>query len=309
AGGHGYANGDKVAVTGPNGSQFSGTAVVDANGAIIGVNITSTGSGFTGVITSVTVTSTAGTGANPAAPPGVVAVSVTNAGSGYANPTFTFSGGSGTGATAQAVAGGGANIVLSAPELLANAGSSQSVTTTGNLTINRGIGVAPALVASNIGGGLALTAASITDAGSIVARSGNVTLTAISGDIVLQPGASIDASGSHIAIRDIAEDTPGGAVQLSAVNGNVTIDGATVNVAGIGKGFGGTLSIFTSATGTATLNGTPAGGTAYNDLGGNFTLQAGNVVGSLPWSAFTGGFSVILGQGSILVPAGTTLTS
>jgi filamentous hemagglutinin family protein len=319
AGGHGYRNGDPVTVTGPGGSQFSGTAVVDGTGAIIGVKITSTGSGFTGAITSVTVASTTGTGATLTASLGVVGVTVTNA-VGYTNPTFTFSGGGGTGTTAQAV--GGADVLLSAPEIIVNSGATQALTTSGNVTLAAGIGTRPATVATNFGGALAITGASIKDSAMILALSGNVSLTTTGtdtqacptcGDLTLSAGALIQATGSHITILDVTEDAPGGNVRLTSIAGNVDIEqGATVDVSATGIGFAGSLAIL--ASGSATLNGTLDGHAAFKDLGGNFALQEGSVpggnlvLGGLA-SSFTGSFAVQLGSGNITLGAGQTLTS
>lgn len=309
AGGSGYSSGAAVTVTGPDGANFSGTAIVDGNGAIVGVNITAAGSGFTGPISSVSVAG-AGSGANLTASLGVVGVSVSGAGAGYAsNPTFTFSGGGGTGAAAQAVAGGGASIKLAAPVIMVNSGASQSLTTSGNVTLATGVGTAPALVASNIGGALAITGASITDSATLQALSGNLTMTAIAGDVLLNAGAMINAGGSRIGILDLIEDAPGGNVQLVSTTGNVSIGtGATVSVAGAGYGYAGSLSIL--AAGQATLAGTVDGHAAFNDTGGRFSLQAGTESGALPFaSGFTGSFAVRLNSDDISVGAGQTLTS
>jgi filamentous hemagglutinin family protein len=317
AGGSGYASGAAVTVTGPDGSNFKGTAIVDGNGAIVGVNITQTGSGFTGAISSVSVDSAAGgSGANLTASLGVVGVTVANAGAGYAsNPTFTFSGGGGTGTAAQAVAGGGASIKLSAPEIIVNNGATQTLTTSGNVTLASGIGTAPASVATNIGGALTITGASITDSATIQALSGNVSMTATGtfacptcGDLTLGAGALIKAGGSEIAILDIVDDAPAGNVRLTSA-GNVTIaQGATVDVSSAGLGYAGSLAIL--AVGDATLGGTLNGQAAFNDIGGSFSLQTGGqVFGALPFGSFTSGFAVRQGKGDINIGVGQVLTS
>ncbi|WP_229181688.1 filamentous haemagglutinin family protein [Bradyrhizobium oropedii] len=370
AGGSGYSNGDQITVTGPDGTGdgFTGTAIVDANGAITGVKITSTGSGFTGAISSVNVTSAAGTGATLAASLGVVGVSVTNAGSGYTGiPTFSFSGGGGSGTIAQGLAavtgitltnpgdgylgaptvtisggggttssavasvsgglvtgltltnggsgysslptvtfsgggGGGADMTLSAPVIAVNSGASQSLATRGQVSLLTGAGTAPASDPRNIGGSLAVTAASITDTATIRALSGNVNLAAFTGNVVLGAGASIDASGSRIQILDLVQDTPGGNVRLISTSGNVVINpGASVSVAASGNGFAGSLSIL--ASNTAVLNGTLDGHSAFKSVGGDFTLQAGSIDPSstLPLGAFAGSFTVRRATGDITI--------
>lgn len=204
---------------------------------------------------------------------------------------------------------GTANMALSAPVILVNGGATQSLATSGSVTLVTAAGTAPANPATNIGGALAVTAASITDTAIIRALSGNVSLTATAGDVVLGAGAVIDASGSRIAVLDIIEDTPGGNVRITSATGNVTIgQGATVSVAAAGNGFAGALSVL--AAKNAALDGSLDGHAAYNDLGGDFVLQAGSRSGALPLtSGFTGGFAVRLGRGDITIAAGQTLVS
>ncbi len=203
----------------------------------------------------------------------------------------------------------GANVILTAPALVANAGGTQSLVTTGALTIQQGAGTAPTLDPANIGGALTLTAAGILDSGTIVAQAGKLTLEATTGDVALVGNASISATGTRISLFDLTEDTPGGTVKLIADAGNVTLGANTlVDVSAAGNGYAGTLGI-QATNGTATLGGTLKGNAAYNDLGGNFLLVANNMVGGLPLGAFTGSFAVSLGQGDITIANGQTLTS
>ncbi|MEW6436334.1 MAG: filamentous hemagglutinin family protein [Pseudomonadota bacterium] len=204
---------------------------------------------------------------------------------------------------------GVAAVTLQAPEIVASVASVQSLTTTGSLILAAEAGAAPSLSPLDIGGSLSLTGAGIDDAGVITALGGSVTLTATNGDVVLTPRANISATGSHIVLFDLADDAPGGTVKLIANSGDVTIDsGATVDVAAAGDGFAGSLTIQTS--GTATLDGTLSGNAAFGDLGGNFTLNAGSLAGSLPLAGgFSGSFNVTLQQGDIDIVQGTTLTS
>jgi hypothetical protein len=214
---------------------------------------------------------------------------------------------------------GTANVSLTAPVLLVHGGSTQSLTTTGAVAIAQAAGTAPPIVATDIGGALTITAGSIADSGTIQALSGNVTLNATEGDVVLDSGAKIDAGGSHIAILDVVEDAPGGSVKLVSNTGNVTIgQDATVDVSATGNGYAGSLTIIAPGTtdtngnlvgGTATLTGTLIGGANFKDAGGNFVLNAGSLIGTLPFQGFTGSFSVALQAGNIDVPAGTTLSS
>lgn len=211
------------------------------------------------------------------------------------------------GGQAIAFTGGGsldagmASVLLSAPVMLVNAGATQSLTSTGAVNLVTGPGTAPASVASNIGGALSVTAASIFDSAIIQARSGNVSLIATAGDVALGAGASIDASGSQVTIVDVVEDSPGGKVKLVSNTGNVSIDPqAAISVASAGIGFAGSLSI--QAAGSVTLGGTLDGQAAFKDLGGNFTLNAGSIAaGSQLPTSFTGSIAVTLQQGDIVI--------
>jgi len=214
----------------------------------------------------------------------------------------TFNGGEAVAFTgAGSLDAGTANILLSAPVIVVNAGATQSVSTSGSVSLATGAGAAPASVASNVGGALTITAASIMDTATIQALSGNVSLIATAGDVVLGAGANIDASGSQVAILDIVRDAPGGKVSLVSNAGNVIIDqGATVSVAAAGIGFAGSLSI--QAPNSVTLDGTLDGHAAFKDLGGNFTLNAGSVAaGSQLPTSFTGSIAVTLQQGDIVI--------
>ncbi|MGF6312177.1 filamentous hemagglutinin family protein [Bradyrhizobium sp. i1.8.4] len=294
--GSGYTSMPTFSFANAGGAGTKTQAVVN----VTGINLTNPGDGY---VASPTISiSGSGTTATATVSGGAVTgVTLTNAGTGYSSiPVVTISGGG----------GGAANMVLSAPAITVNNGATQSLSTLGTVSLLTAAGTKPASVASNIGGALAITGASITDTATIQALSGKVSLTATAGDVVLGSGASIDASGSRITIVDVVQDAPGGDVQLASTAGNVIIgQGATVNVAGAGHGFAGSLSIL--AANAATLDGTLDGSAAFKDLGGNFTLQAANLGGAagLPLGVFTGSFSMRLGNGDIRIEAGQTLNS
>ncbi|HEY0330101.1 MAG TPA: hypothetical protein VGC77_13495, partial [Rhodopseudomonas sp.] len=202
-----------------------------------------------------------------------------------------------------------ANVTLSAPAVVAQGGSGQSLTTTGALALLPGTGVAPILSATDIGGALTLTGGDITVAANIIAQGGKLTLDATTGDVTLLNGANLNAKGTGVTLFDLTEDTPAGTVQLIADNGNITVaDGASVDVSAAGNGYAGTLGI-QADKGMATLNGVLKGNSAYHDLGGNFMLTADRLGGSLPLTGFSGSFAVSLGNGDITIANGQTLTS
>lgn len=205
---------------------------------------------------------------------------------------------------------GAAIVALTAPTLLVGGSADQSVTTAGVLAVNPLGGSGVAAAATDFGGTLSLTGASIIDGGAIVARSGTVTLTATAGDISLTGNALIDATGATVAILNETSYAPAGTVNLVADAGSVSIgSGATVDVSAAGYGYAGVLNITTADSGTAALYGTLNGAAKFNDLGGALSVNAGYLAGDLPWSAFTGSFAVTLGHGDLQVRSGVTLTS
>ncbi|MFN5278179.1 filamentous haemagglutinin family protein [Bradyrhizobium sp.] len=294
--GTGYTSMPTFSFSGGGGVATAAQVLVN----VTGINLTNAGDGYLSTPT-IKISGTGTTATATVSGGAVTGLALTNAGTGYSSlPTVTFSGGG----------AGAANMVLSAPAIVVNSGATQSLSTLGNVSLLTAAGNKPASVASNIGGALAIAGGSITDSATIQALSGKVSLTATAGDVVLGSGALINASGSRIAILDVVQDAPGGDVQLASTTGNVIVgQGATVSVAGAGRGFAGSVSIL--AANSATLNGTLDGSAAFKDLGGNFTLQAGTLNGAtgLPLSAFSGGFTVRLGNGDIRIDAGQTLSS
>lgn len=223
----------------------------------------------------------------------------------------------GSGALTAGNGAGVADVVLSSPNVIAAKGSTQALTTSGALAI-RSTGAAAPVDATEIGGSLSLTAASILDSGAITALAGSLSLTATKGDVTLADGALVNAAGSRIVLGYSTQYAPGGAVKLVSQSGNVTIaSGAKVDVSAaknpdgsLGPGYAGSVSIKTAETGTTTLQGTLDGSAKYKDTGGSFVLSTGMLVGDLPWGGFTRRFGVSLYQPSdIIVPEGVTLNS
>lgn len=234
---------------------------------------------------------------------------------------------------------GNANVTLFAPAVIATTGSNQTLKTAGTLLVQKPVS-ATDTVTTTPGGILNLTASSISflhdfskpqdlrAAGTVVASSGAVTLTANQGDITLDSGSLISTAGSVVTVLDQTRYAPGGAVTLAAGNGAVTIAGAaadqgrsmgaaTVDVSsaidnnGVRQGYAGSLTI--QSKNTATLKGTLRGDAAFNELGGDFSLsvQAGGLSSDsvLPLTSFTRSFAVALDTGDITIRADQTLTS
>lgn len=213
------------------------------------------------------------------------------------------------GAGTLTTANGTTDVALNAPDVIAAADSRQSLAISGALSVHS-TGTAAPVAATEIGGSVAFTAASIDVAGTMTARSGILSLTATDGAITLDGDAKLDAAGSRVTIGPVTQDVAGGTVKLVSTKGDVTLaSGSDIDVSGAGNGFAGTLAIATALDRTATLDGTLHGGGAFKDTGGNFTLVTGTLTGDLPLkSGFTRDFHVALYQpGDIDIAAGTTL--
>lgn len=203
----------------------------------------------------------------------------------------------------------GAAVSLAAPLFLVGASTSQSLVTTGALSLKPGMAAAPAIDPTIAGGILALKGGAIDLRGRLVAQGGTLTLEATTGDLSISGDTLLSVTGTRISIGDLIQDTPAGTIRLFADVGNLRLGaGTTVDVSGAGSGYAGTLSIY--AGGTAGLDGTIKGAARYNDLGGQFALIANRLNGDLPLGAgFTRSFAVSVGQGDLAIGAGQTLTS
>jgi len=179
------------------------------------------------------------------------------------------------------------DLTLTVPVITGAAGASQSISSSGMLTI-----AAPATApASTVTGGLGATlqfigGAGLADNSSITAHSGSVTLQASAGnlDVGNLAAASIDVSGQAKTFFDLTKYTSGGQVNLVANQGGVDLGAhSTINVGyattvvpgGVGAN-AGTLTI-SAQQGSATLLGTLIGQGGVGEQNGSFSLDAGSI--------------------------------
>ncbi|WP_229167347.1 filamentous hemagglutinin family protein [Bradyrhizobium altum] len=302
SGGSGYSNGDPVTVSGTdnNGNPVTatGTAIVNANGAVTGVKLTSSGSGFPGFVDSISVDSATGDGgAQLTASLGVVGVTVTNPGSGYTSmPTFSFAnGGGGVATTAQAVVNvTGINLTnpgdgyLSTPTIKIS-GSGTTATAivsggavTGVTLTNAGTGYSNLPTVTFAGGGAA-AANMVLSAPAIVVNGGATQSLSTLGNISL-----VTAAGTKPA--SVASNIGG---VLAVAGGSIT-DSATI------QALSGKVSL------TATAGDVVLGGGALIDASGS-RITILDVVqdapgGNVQLASTTG--NVIVGQGATVSVAG-----
>ncbi|MGY3696655.1 filamentous hemagglutinin family protein [Bradyrhizobium sp. USDA 3240] len=302
SGGSGYSNGDPVTVFGTdnNGNPVTatGTAIVDANGAVTGVKLTAAGSGFPGFVDSISVDSATGDGgAQLTASLGVVGVTVTNPGSGYTSmPTFSFAnGGGGVATTAQAVVNvTGINLTnpgdgyLSTPTIkISGSGTTATATVSGGAVTgvtltNAGTGYSSLPTLTFAGGGAA-AANMVLSAPAIVVNSGATQSLSTLGNISL-----VTAAGTKPA--SVASNIGG---VLAVAGGSIT-DSATI------QALSGKVSL------TATAGDVVLGSGALIDASGS-RITILDVVqdapgGNVQLASTTG--NVIVGQGATVSVAG-----
>ncbi|WP_420969891.1 filamentous haemagglutinin family protein [Bradyrhizobium sp. B120] len=302
SGGSGYSNGDPVTVSGTdnNGNPVTatGTAIVDANGALTGVKLTASGSGFPGFVDSISVNSATGDGgAQLTASLGVVGVTVTNPGSGYTSmPTFSFAnGGGGVATTAQAVVNvTGINLTnpgdgyLSTPTIkISGSGTTATATVSGGAVTgvtltNAGTGYS-SLPTLTFSGGGAAAANMVLSAPAILVNSGATQSLSTLGNISLVTGAGTKPASVASNIGGV----------LAIAGGSIT-DSATI------QALSGKVSL------TATAGDIVLGSGALIDASGS-RITILDVVqdapgGNVQLASTTG--NVIVGQGATVSVAG-----
>lgn len=150
-----------------------------------------------------------------------------------------------------------------------------------NLDLDQNKPSATTLPAPDLGARLALTGASITQAGNIDLPSGSLTLAAKgagggpSPDVVLESGSQILVGGSTKSYNGTNVYAPGGDVTLSSDNGHVNVQaGAQINVAGgPGGGDAGTLTV-SAPNGKVQLDGQITGAAQAGYNGASVSLDA-----------------------------------
>lgn len=238
----------------------------------------------------------------------------------------------GTGALTIGTSTAAVNVSLVAAALTAGAGSNQSITTYGSVTVGQAGAGNVTLPAAPLGGTLSITANSIAQNGIIDLPGGTITLIATGASPAAGTNLEL-GNGSVTSVAGAAESfvvtdavAPGGTINLTAMNGNVLLDGgSTVNVSGAtsadGKvsGNAGSLNVIAGSTGSAgqfTYDGTLLGSAATGELQGNFSLDAGS---GLNFSALNtvlsnGGFTGAIqlrtrGDSSVAIASTDTVTA
>ncbi|WP_213285445.1 filamentous haemagglutinin family protein [Bradyrhizobium sp. sGM-13] len=174
---------------------------------------------------------------------------------------------------------GAATLTFSTPVLTGRGGASQSVTTTGAITVAASGSTGPRDLDS-LGARWSLTGRSVALDGRIDALGGAVDLASTNGDVVLAGGSLIDVGGFGKQFFDVAEYADAGRISLSAVGGSVLLNaGATLDLGSardadgrpVGGG-AGTLALASDGS-QVVLDGTIRATAAAGQRGASFSLD------------------------------------
>ena len=182
-----------------------------------------------------------------------------------------------------------ASLITSAP------GISYQITSNAALSLLSPVGGVSSAVTSGLGAALSLTGASVAVDTNIVLPTGQLSLRATTGDILIggTNAALLDAGGTRQSFFDLDRYTDGGRIGLFADNGKVTLSsGSTLNVAAQpGAGSAGTVSV--AAKSIFTLDGAILGMGGAGGKNGSFALDTGSLgsVAALAAALDVGGFT------------------
>jgi filamentous hemagglutinin family protein len=243
---------------------------------------------------------------------------------GFSNITFAAADGilMGTGGTVtggiQSVPTGSltttANLQFQTPDLVLVDASTQTIATSGSFDLS-GLAGAGFTGTEQLGGRLNVDAGSIDIEGTILAHAGALDLRARTGDLTIGSTAKILAGGYEQNFITTVLDVGGGAVTFAADMGNVVLaPGGLIDLAGVGQGDSGSLTVTLGAAGSRLILGgtvTATGGTAGAGSSA-FTLDSQGAVAldDIAHFAATAGFSnlvsVTSGSGDLNLSTGIT---
>ncbi len=187
------------------------------------------------------------------------------------------------------------NIRTTTPVLTGAQASTYRISALGDFIL-AAAGESSAIVADGLGANLTLEGATLALGGKILLPSGQLTLSATSGDLLIggSSPASIDLSGTSREFIDTIRYTSGGTVNLSALNGSVKIaENASINVSAPSDGGdAGSLNV-SSPNGIFDLGGELLGSSGTSGKKAEFSLDASALA-----SASLANLDSLLGAGS-----------
>jgi filamentous hemagglutinin len=189
---------------------------------------------------------------------------------------------------------------MTSAAVIGGAGSDQTLTTTGGVTLTRSSGGNRVLPAAGPGAALTIQGSAIAQNGTIDLPAGDLDLNATSGNVSLGAGSVTLALGASQGYTVTEAAAGGGVISLSSQTGNVAVSsGATVAVSGYSSptldSDAGSL-IVSAPLGTFSFAGsTLRGSAAPGQNTGSFTLDVGSGLGGSGFTALntmlsSGGF-------------------
>ncbi|MCB1232786.1 MAG: filamentous hemagglutinin N-terminal domain-containing protein, partial [Verrucomicrobiae bacterium] len=173
------------------------------------------------------------------------------------------------------------SIEITTPLITGAGASNYLVAADGDLTLSRPAGGGVGSGAGGLGATLALQGNSVSANTNILAPSGQITVEATGGDLLVGNLAPtrIDTGGTARNFIDLIRYTNGGTVNLISQTGGVTIaaDGSIDVSAPNGGGNAGTLNV-SAPNGVFTLDGSIQGTAGGTHRTGSFSLDAGSIV-------------------------------
>ena len=207
------------------------------------------------------------------------------------------------------------DLTLITPLITGALGSTQSLTASGAVHLEAPGSPSIATVIAGLGANLTISGASLSVDTNISLPSGQLTLHATNGDLVIGSASpsTLDVSGTAQTFFDLVKYTSGGQINLIADNGAVNVDsGGTINIAAqSGGGNAGTLSV-SAPNGSFIVNGTLNGQGGANGLNGSFSLDVGslsslgNLDAMLNTASFTQSRSIRVRTGDVVVDGTAT---
>jgi filamentous hemagglutinin len=194
------------------------------------------------------------------------------------------------------------NVNLVTPMVTGATGVTYSINALGGaLTLSPGAGTAT--VSSGLGATLNFTGSSVALGSEIYTPSGIINVQATSGDVEVQSGALLKATGTAVTFGSTTGFTSGGEVNLTSATGNVTVDAnggttAAIDVsAPTGGGNAGTVMV-SAANGLVTIADKTLNGSAANGTAGTFNATIGGDGQNVTLSSLTapvtdGGFTTM----------------
>ena len=174
------------------------------------------------------------------------------------------------------------NVNLNTPLVTGGSAANHKIVSDGILKLDRPATGSGNNVAGGFGAALALVGGSVTVDSDIVLASGELTLHATSGDLLVgaSSAAMLDVGGTATRFVDVTRYTGGGTVNLLSDNGSVNLgnDGVISVSAKSGGGNAGRINV-TTPRGSLDLSGTIRATAGEAGRKGEFSLDAGFVPG------------------------------